>query len=280
MSAAVRSRQPSTCARGARGRQLGVHRLAGEEGEREPRRRRPRRRRPGGGRSAWARQRGRGVAVAGRAPRRDPALEHQLLLQRPRPPPGSAPCGALYAGGGEGASFIPTITARTSGPATTRRPITPAAIPLRQLVWGSRRPTAEGGSLSCRAQTSVRTATVRPVGDDHPGRSAQPGSAEARQLQHRRIGPEREAHHRLRPPQPVPVHLPNRARTNWIGDAPATSSGRSSTASSRRPRRRLISAGHATKALRRSRALTRSTWIICEQALRGTTLPWGAVLRV
>ena len=130
--------------------------------------------------------------------------------------------GALYVSGGDGASF----NFADYGQTATRQPVRRPARRARRQPDAA---DAEGGALRARTAatagdpTTLDGAILRVDPDTGDGAARQPDAA-----QHRR---QRAPDHRLRPAQPVPVHVPARAPTRSGSATSAGTPGRRSTAS-------------------------------------------------
>src|SRR4051794_24211117 len=111
------------------------------------------------------------------------------------------PDGAVYASGGDGASFAYADYGQSGSPAN------PCGDPPGTVGSVLTPPTAEGGSPEPRLAHERRSR--RPERDDHPRRSGE-RSRLADQSARRQPRLERPADHRLRTSEPVPVRVPAR----------------------------------------------------------------------
>ena len=200
---------------------------------------------------------GDGCVVSGRLSRLNGPVETVLIndwcQQFPSHSVGSIAFGAdgaLYASAGDGASFNFADYGQDGNPVNPCGD--PASNPSNPTP-----PSAEGGAL--RSQ-DIRI-DGRPDGagrHDHPHQPGH-GRRDARQPERGELGREHPPDHRLRPAQPVPLHVPARARTSSTSATSAGTSGRRSTASPARPGPSRTSAGPATRATGGCRATTTPT---------------------
>ena len=168
------------------------------------------------------------------------------------------PDGALYASGGDGASFTFADYGQDGTPAQPlRRPARAASAPRCAADRRGRR-AAQPGPAHDRAIPSTLD------GIDHPRRSGD-GRRPADEPARSELRSERAAHHRLRPAQSVPLHVPagderaldRRRRLERLG-------GDQPHPRSRRRGRRELRLAVLRGALARSRATTRPNLSICE----------------